>query len=176
MWTLLSVGLLLFAVAGAASDIRTRRIPNVLIAVGLAVALVLRAGLGLGPLWHGVAGAGVALAAGFPLFALRAFGGGDIKFMVACGAFVGLPLLGLSALFVAAFGGVLAVGVMLHQRLHLVVVLRTMELARNAATLGRSGERMTLQDEGAVTAPYGVAIAAGCLLVWFGRAGGWLPW
>jgi prepilin peptidase CpaA len=176
MWTLVSAALVIFALWGAASDVRSRRIPNQLVAAGLAAALILRAGLGLVPLWHGVAAAAVALAVGFPLFALRAFGGGDVKFMVACAAFVGLPLLGLSALFAAAFGGLLAVGIIMKQRLHFVVYVRTMDLARRALTFGRSGERMTLQDEGALTAPYGVAIAAGFLLAWFGRAGGWLPW
>lgn len=172
----LSVALTAFALTGAVSDVRTRRIPNWLVLAGLVTALALRAGWGLLPFWHGVLGAGVALLVGFPLFALRAFGGGDVKFLVACAAFVGFPLLGLSAVFAAAFGGVLAVGMMVHQKLHLVLMVRTMELARSAVTLGRAGERMTLQDEGALTAPYGVAIAAGCLLVWFGRAGGWLPW
>jgi prepilin peptidase CpaA len=175
MWTILGISLTVFALAGAFSDIRTRRIPNALVLAGLVVALALRGAMGLTPLLDGLAAAGVALAFGLPLFALRAFGGGDVKFMVACAAFVGLPVLGLSALFAGAFGGLLAVGMMMQKRVHLVMFLRTMDLARSAVTFGRSGERMTLQDEGALTAPFGVAIAAGCLLAWFGRAGGWLP-
>lgn len=175
MWTLLSAALAAFALSGAVSDIRTRRIPNALVLAGLVTALVLRAGWGLAPLFDGVAAAALALVFGFPLFAIRAFGGGDIKFMVACAAFVGLPLVGLSALFAAAFGGVLAVGMMMHRKVHFVMFLRARDLAKSAFSLGRSGERMTLQDEGALTAPFGVAIAAGCLLAWFGRAGGWLP-
>lgn len=175
MWMALSIGLTGFALAGALSDVRTRRIPNALVLAGLALAFVLRAAWGISPLLEGLAGAAVAFAVGFPLFALRAFGGGDVKFLVACAAFVGLPLLGWSALFAAAFGGVLAVGIVLRQRVPLVAVTRTLGLARSAVTLGRAGERMTLEQEGAITAPYGVAIAAGCLLVWFGSAGGWLP-
>jgi Flp pilus assembly protein protease CpaA len=82
--------------------------PEQLVAAGCG-ALILRAALGLVPLWHGVRG-GRRPGVGFPLFALRAFGGGDMKFMVACAAFVGLPLLGLSALFAAPFGGLLPSG------------------------------------------------------------------
>jgi prepilin peptidase CpaA len=176
MWIALSVSLTVFALIGALTDVRERRIPNRLVLAGLATALILRAVWGLEPFWHGVGGAGLALAVGFPLFALRAFGGGDVKFLIACGAFVGLPLLWLSALFTAVFGGVLALVVMIGRRVPLVVIMRTWGLAQNAASFGQAGERMTLEDEGALTAPYGVAIAAGCLLAWFGRAGGWLPW
>jgi prepilin peptidase CpaA len=175
MWIALSTGLIALGLTGAWTDVRTRRIPNVLVLAGLLTALVLRAAWGVSPLLEGLTGAGVALLIGFPLFALRAFGGGDVKFLVACAAFVGLPLLGMSILFAGAFGGLLAVAVILRRRVGLVAWMRTMELARSAATFGKSGERVTLDQEGAVTAPYGVAIAAGCLLAWFGSAGGWLP-
>ena len=34
-------------------------------------------------------------------------------------------------------------------------------------TLGRFGERLTLASPGAITIPYGVAIAVGSIAVWF---------
>lgn len=175
IWTALSVALTSFAVAGAVSDARTAKIPNRLILVGLAVALLLRAAWGLEPLWQGVAAAALALAVGFPLFALRALGGGDVKFLVACGAFVGLPLVGWASLYAAACGGLLVAYATLRRGVPLVVAQRTMELFRSAVTFGRAGERMTLQDEGAMTVPYGLAIAAGALIAWFGKAGGLVP-
>jgi len=98
-----------------------------------------------------------------------------VKFLAACGAFVGLPLIGKAALFAGAAGGVLAVFVIAKRRLPVVAAVRTWNLMRIAFTLGRDGERMTLHDEGAIAAPYGVAIAAGALIAWFGTAGGWLP-
>lgn len=174
MWYLLTVTLICFVLAGALSDVRERRIPNRLVLAGLLAALALRAIAGFEPFWHGIAGGLVALGIGLPLFLLRAFGGGDLKFMAASGAFVGLPLIGMTLLFAAAAGGVLAVVITLRSRLPLVVALRTWELAKNALTAGRAGERLTLQDGHAITAPYGVAIAAGVLIVWFGSAGGWL--
>jgi prepilin peptidase CpaA len=175
MWLAMSIGLSAFAVAGAVSDAGTQRIPNRLILAGLAIALVLRAAMGPEALWHGAAGALIAFAVGFPLFALRAFGGGDVKFLVACGAFVGLPLIGKAALYAGAAGGLLALWVIARRRLPLIAALRTWDLLRSVVTLGRRGERMTLQDQGAIAAPYGVAIAAGTLIVWFGTAGGWIP-
>jgi len=56
-----------------------------------------------------------------------------------------------------------------------VAMARVRELVRSALTLGREGERMLVTDEGALVAPYGVAIAVGTLLAWFGAAGGWIP-
>ena len=175
MWTGLSIALTIFALAGAWSDARTERIPNRLVLAGVAAALVLRAGLGWVAVFHGLAAGLIALAIGLPLFALRAFGGGDVKFMAMCAVFVGLPLIGRAALWSGAAGGVLALFIIMRRRLPLVAVLRMRNLMWSAVTLGRGGERMTLADEGALTAPYGVAIATGCLLVWFGTAGGWIP-
>jgi prepilin peptidase CpaA len=172
IWTILSITLTCFAVAGAVSDARTKRIPNRLVLAGLAAALLLRAAWGMEPFWHGVAGAALAMAVGFPLFALRALGGGDVKFLIACGAFVGLPLIGWAALYAAAAGGLLAVWVMLRRGVPLVVMSRAADLMRSAVTFGRAGERMTLQDEGAIAVPYGIAIAAGAMVAWFSVAGG----
>lgn len=176
MWTALSFALVAFALAGAVSDVRTHRIPNRLVLVGLVAAMVLRAAWGFEALWHGAAAMGLALALGFPLFALRAFGAGDVKFLAACAAFVGLPVLGNAALLTALAGGVLSIVIMIQRRVPLVVMHRMYDLLRVAASGGRAGERMRLQDEGAIAAPYGVAIAAGMLMAWFGTAGGWIPW
>jgi prepilin peptidase CpaA len=170
MWVALSVALTAFAIAGAVSDARSERIPNRLVLAGLGVALVLRAGWGLVPLAHGLAGGAIALAIGIPFFALRGLGGGDVKFLAACGVFVGLPLVVKAVLFSAVAGGILALFVIAKRGLPLVAALRTWNLARAALTMGRTGERMTLQDQGAITAPYAIAIAVGALIAWFGGA------
>ncbi|HEX6309306.1 MAG TPA: A24 family peptidase [Longimicrobiales bacterium] len=171
----LSLVITVFALAGAFADVRTRRIPNRLVLAGLVTALVVRAGWGVAPLWEGVAGGAVALLVGFPLFALGAFGAGDVKFLSVCGALVGLPLVGETILFSAAAGLFVAVAVVARRRLPMVAALRSWNLLVSAVTLGRAGGRMKLTDEGVITAPYGVAIAAGALLVWFGAAGGLMP-
>ena len=67
------------ATVGAAGilDLRTRRIPNRLTVGSLLLALVLRAVGGLDSLSEGLMGAGLGLAVGLALFAVRALGGGD---------------------------------------------------------------------------------------------------
>jgi prepilin peptidase CpaA len=175
MWLALSVMLTIFALAGAISDARTKRISNRLVLGGIAAAVILRAGLGWGAVYDGLAAGLVALAIGLPLFVLRAFGAGDVKFMAMCGFFIGLPLIGRAALWSGAAGGILAAYVILRRRLPVLAAWRIWDLLRLAATFGRTGGRMKVDEEGALTAPFGVAIAAGCLLVWFGTAGGWIP-
>ena len=175
MWTALSLALVAFAVAGATSDVRAQRIPNGLVLAGLAAALILRAFWGGLPLWHGFTGATIALLIGLPLFLLRAVGGGDLKFLAVCGAFVGLPLVGRAVLWAGVAGGVVALWVVFRRGVPLVAWHRTKELLKAGLSLGKSGNRFTIEDQGALTAPYGVAIAAGALLAWFGTAGGWIP-
>jgi hypothetical protein len=49
----------------------------------------------------------------------------------------------------------------------LPVLFRSRELVGHWASGGRAGERLTLASPGAVTIPYGVAIAVGSLAAWF---------
>ncbi|MDA8336023.1 MAG: A24 family peptidase [Peptococcaceae bacterium] len=74
------------------TDIRDRRIPNVIVLVGLAAGLALR-------IWQGSLLAGVegALFLGGPFLLLWLFrrkdaGAGDVKLMTVAGLFLGLPL------------------------------------------------------------------------------------
>ena len=92
----------MFVIAAAYFDVRSRRIPNWLIAVG-----------GLAALASGsprtiAAGAALAAAVYLPLYLLRALGAGDVKLMLIVGAFAGpqnwLAIFVLSALI----GGVVA--------------------------------------------------------------------
>lgn len=163
-------GTVLFAavlVAAAVWDVRSRRIPNALILTGLALALALRVPAGWDPVVAGVTGAGVAFLLTFPLYALGAMGAGDAKLLMVVGAFLGpggfIPALLLSAIA----GGVLAVGYALRGGVMLAALTRTWMLAGRALTFGRTGERLTLDTPGALTIPYGLAIAAGSLTTWF---------
>lgn len=156
-------------------DVRERRIPNWLVAAGLLAGLGLRAVQGMAPLGMGVAGAALALVLTFPLFLLRAMGGGDVKLFAVVGGFLG-PLTFLYALVASALiGGVIGVASGLKNGVLVTALLRTRDLASRAATLGRKGERMTIDSPGAITVPYGAAIAIGSLAVWFLLPGG-RPW
>ena len=148
-------------------DVRTRRIPNALTVGGLFVALLLRAPLGGPAMLAGLGGAGLALALSLPLFALGGLGGGDAKLLVAAGAFLGPQGLLTAALAAGILGGLMAVVTIVRRSVWLPVLLNCRDLLINLVTLGRAGERPSLDSPGAVKIPYGVAISLGTLVAWF---------
>ncbi len=96
------------------TDLRSRRIPNVLTFGGAAAALIFH---GLMPQGHGLASAGLGWVVGVAIFfipfALGGLGAGDVKLLGALGAWLG-PVDALwVALYTGVAGGVLAVGVAL---------------------------------------------------------------
>jgi prepilin peptidase CpaA len=137
------------AVVAAASDVRTRRIPNALTGT-LAILGVAVAGT-----TGGLPGAGIALAtlavtlaAGTYAFARGWFGGGDIKLLAAgcCGL---EPALAADFLiYTALCGGLLA--------LYALASSQRMVTALITRQLPQTGERL----------PYAVAAAGGALFLW----------
>jgi prepilin peptidase CpaA len=178
--TLIASQILLTLVAvllvwGAVSDVRTARIPNRLVLAGLVLApLAALAHGGAAALWAALGAAAIAFGIGFGGFALGAIGGGDAKFLMVGAALVGLPQVVPFLLASAVLGGVLAVGMVVWRRHGIEATVMTLDLAKNAATLGRKGHRGRLGDEGRLAVPYGVAIAAGALLVQFTPFAEWL--
>lgn len=148
-------------------DVRTRRIPNRLTLAGLALGLLLRVPLGLEAGLLGLAGAGLALLVAFPLFALGGIGGGDAKLLVVAGAFLGPEGLFVAGLAAAALGGLMAIVAVARRRVWLPTLLSSKDLLVHLATLGKAGERPSLDSPGAVKIPYGVAISLGTLMAWF---------
>ena len=169
-----TVALLFLLAAAAVLDLRTRRIPNVLTVSGLMIALVLRSAMGGGAVLDGLQSAGIALLIVLPLFALGALGGGDLKLLVAVGAFMDPFQFFLALLATAVVGGVLAVAESFRRGAMGPLFFNTMGLARQIISGGRAGHRSTIRSAGAVTVPYGLAIAVGSLTVWFLRPAHWL--
>jgi prepilin peptidase CpaA len=155
------VGYLFWA---AVSDMRTRRIPNALTASGLLLALTLKLPVGSGALMEGLLGAALAFAVMLPLFAVRGVGGGDVKLLIMVGAFLGPNGFLVALAATALAGGVLSLAVVMRRGVLLPVLYNTGGLAKWVFTAGRGGERATLASTGAVSVPYGVAIAAGSLV------------
>ena len=152
-------------------DVRSRRIPNVLTVAGLVAALVLRGSLGVGPFVDGVAGAGVGLAFAVLPFALGMLGGGDVKLLVAVGAFMGPGRFIGAFVAIALVGGALALLEAVRRRAAWQVMSRSFAVVKSLALFGRFGYRPTLESEGAMTVPYGVAIAVGSLAWWIAVGG-----
>jgi prepilin peptidase CpaA len=82
-------------------DVRTRRIPNQWVVVGLLLGLGVTSFQGM---WiDALSGAGLALVLGFVPFALRALGAGDVKATIVVGLFVG-PIGVLKVVLITAIG------------------------------------------------------------------------
>ncbi|HZN96283.1 MAG TPA: prepilin peptidase [Gemmatimonadales bacterium] len=161
--------LVVFLCAAAWWDARADRIPNELTVTGLAAAMVLRAPLGSDAITRGLAGFGIALLIAIVLYALRAIGGGDVKLLAGVGAFLGsgeiVGALGLIAVLGAAF----ALLTMLRRGMLPLLIWNTMDLVKSLVSLGQSGKPRRLDSPAALTVPYGVPIATGALIWWFGQ-------
>jgi prepilin peptidase CpaA len=153
-------------VVAAIGDLRTRRIPNKLVAV-LAVAgivySVMRA-----PLVSGLLQAGGGLLAGLacwlPFYMLGWLGAGDVKLYAAAGAWLGPARAAEGALIAALFGAVLS----------LIWMMKSHGVKETAQTLGMAAATpgMLSRSSGSgkrSTLPYGVAIAFGA--IW----AAWMP-
>ncbi|MBT8395703.1 MAG: prepilin peptidase [Gemmatimonadetes bacterium] len=165
--TLQLLALSIILIAAVVTDIRERRIPNKItvpgLLIGLAIAAAMRGGFPVGALL----GALLALMVSAPLFALGGIGAGDAKLLTAVGAFVGPGGLFSVFLYGALAGGVLAI-VTTAWRGALGSVFRNLKnLLLYLITLGRYGERLRVDSPGALTVPYGLAIAIGALVTWF---------
>jgi prepilin peptidase CpaA len=155
-------------IAAAASDLRTRRIPNWLCAAGILCGFACQIALFQ---WSGARdaalGAGLALLIYVPLFALHAVGGGDVKLMAAVGSIAGPKSWIAIFLITAIAGGAVAL---------VLVALkgRTRRTARNVGILltelvhlrapHRAEQELDILSAQGLRLPHGCTIAAGTLL------------
>jgi prepilin peptidase CpaA len=164
----LSAVLVVVLVSAVWFDVREERIPNWITAGGLVIALLLRGIIGVDALQSGILGGAVGFSLGILLFAAGVMGAGDGKFLVTVGALLGFEDFLRSLPLIGAFGGLLALVVTLRKGTIIATLLRFRELLFYFVSFGRIGERRTLSTPGAVTVPYGVAVAAGAAMVWLG--------
>jgi prepilin peptidase CpaA len=127
-------------IAAAITDLRERRIPNVLTLSLLASGLCRGAMLGS---WGGLGHASLGMLAGAAipllLFAISALGGGDVKLMAAVGAWVGAgPVLMILAME-AVVGLVIVLVQAVSQRRTGVLFRNSALIAANFACLGNVG-------------------------------------
>ncbi|WP_175719558.1 A24 family peptidase [Burkholderia anthina] len=158
------------AIVAASTDITSRRIPNRIVALGLAGALIAQCAL------HGIqagalewmAGAATGFGLLLPFYLLRGMAAGDVKLMLAIGAWVGAQttLYIVLATFVAGGVGALIVALMQGRMRRMWANVRMLVAGRvRGSRTGASGEPVPVVSVG--TLPYGVAIAAGTLGVVF---------
>lgn len=151
------------ATLAAVTDIRARRIPNVLVVGAFLAGLVVNTALGgLDGLMRAAAGAGLAMLVYFPLFLLRGMGAGDVKLMMAVGAVAGprawFWILVMSSVTGAAAGLILALakGRLRATLINTGFIVRQLLSFRNPAV---SREELSVHSAGALRLPHGVAIA-----------------
>lgn len=157
MTTFASLALMAFPVAmafAAANDLFTMKIPN-LIPIALFASFVIVALLSRMPLdvfgMHVAVGFAV-LTATFTLFALNLFGGGDAKLVAAGAVWMGPEHILDYLLLITLFGGALSLLILGYRKWV------------PAAAFGFPGWAQRLNiDKGPI--PYGIAIAAGALVV-----------
>lgn len=164
VWALNTAFLVLMSVAAAWLDVRHARIPNRLTVTGFALALLTRLFLGWRELGLGVLGGAVAAILSIPLFLARAMGGGDVKLLIAAGAFLGPKRFMVALVITAAAGALLSVIEATRRGVILPALLNVRDFFKYWLTLGRRGERPQFISANMVKVPYGVAIALGAVI------------
>ena len=173
--------LLIFVVpatlAASLSDFRTHRVPNWLNATIALTGLVSQF-LCFG--WDGVGAGLLGMLVGFgmlfPFWMVRGMGAGDVKFMAALGAWLGLQLTFYAVIAGGLLGGVLALGLIVYQRswarsyANLGVLFTKLSSVRTA--FSEFGSAQTLAKSG-VLMPYAIPLSIGTLFVLISDYSGW---
>jgi prepilin peptidase CpaA len=151
---------------GAAFDVKSRRIPNLLtlptFGLGLMLHLVLNGGRGLLSSFAGAFVCGII----FLIFYLAGgMGAGDVKLMAAVGACAGLSHVINLLVLTSLVGGAMAIFIALvhgrlKQTLHNVGTLASHHVHHGF----EAHDELNVTNQETLRLPYGVAIALGCLL------------
>ncbi len=153
------------AVLAAISDVKARRIPNLLTYPAMVAGLLLQCVLHG---WRGLllgAGGGLLFGGVFLLFyVVRAMGAGDVKLAAALGCIVGWPATVPVMIETALAGGVLAI-------IFMILSGRIVETLRNTLWVAgfhlqhglQAHPTINLDNPTAVRMPYGLAFAVGTL-------------
>ena len=153
-------GAVLVSLVAAATDLRSRRVPNWLTVPGLLIGIAANTWFsGWSGLKASLLGAVVGLALLLPFVLLRSLGAGDWKLAGALGAFTGPSILVDLLLGSVLVAGVMAMALVIYKR-------RTWETMRNIGhilvslvTFRLPGERVSLDNPESLKVPYGVALA-----------------
>ncbi len=163
---LVLIAILLFA---CAFDLRQRRIPNRLLAVGLlgATILHLSSASASALLTTLVAGFALGLVMFLPLYLLGGMAAGDVKLMATVGAFLGPSLVFQASLATYCCGGVLALSIVLYRRRGRAALANVFALLLPVMMLGKAPrqERAAASAASVGGMPYAVAITCGTGIV-----------
>jgi prepilin peptidase CpaA len=160
----------LLLVAACVSDVRTRKIPNALVAAILVGGVA--HGVSAGEVLPSLARSAMGLVLGFGIwiafYVAGAIGAADVKFFAAAGAWLGPAATWRAALIAGLAGGVLALVVLTRER-RLFATLRRILLAVSSRSASLVAPPAGAGEGTHRPLPYGVALAVGAL------AAAWLP-
>lgn len=164
----LEYSLIVLALVTSVTDIRTRRIPNWIVAAGFAAGM---SGNVYAFGWLGLRSALLGFLCGFalylPLYLLQGRGGGDLKLMAAMGTITGYPNFLFLFLLTSIFGGIFAVGYLLirggliRALSNVVFIVKELLLFRSPS-LGRP--ELSIENAKALTMPHAVVVAIAVLV------------
>lgn len=149
-------------------DLRWRRIPNLLIIIGLLAAFMLQAIAGGHALITALQGWGLGMLFLFIPFVLRGMGAGDVKLLGLVGALQGPVFVVNTFLWMALWGGIMAlVYLALDGRLWLAMA-RVVGYCYPPVLIKVSAVYSKTEPGHKVTIPYGVAIGLGAIssMIW----------
>ncbi len=151
-------------------DTRTRRIPNWIVALYLALGLAVRASLGPEQVLEGAAGLAVAALVTVPLFIFGGLGAGDCKLLAAFGFWAGPTQTGIALICTAMAGGALALGYTLWKGAlwrslagAFQVLYNPLAARKRLLTRGNGQEPLSI--------PYAPAIAVGAMISFYAARG-----
>jgi prepilin peptidase CpaA len=149
------------------TDVRSRRIPNMLTFPAVIAAIAYHSWLsGFDGLLFSIEGIGVGLAVFIVFYLAGGMGAGDVKLMGAVGGFLGPKGVFIAFLCTALIGGIYAMAMLaFHGYKRYGSILKTFVLTRKIIYIPRSNE------EKGFRLCYGVAIALGTLLSFFRNSG-----
>jgi prepilin peptidase CpaA len=152
-------------ITAAVTDLRSRRIPNLLTYPMMAAALVCHlAATGGGGLLFALSGLALGIAVFIIPYAMGGMGAGDVKLMGSVGAALGAKGVLMAAVYTGLIGGLYAVALMLvHRRESRGIIAR---YATTFKTLAFTGEFIPIpasENEKKPKLCYGVVIAMGTL-------------
>ncbi len=155
---LLTVALVL--TAAVFTELKENKIPNWLTLSGMAAGLAIGYLYGKPALGSSLVGLAIGFGFLFIFYVFGGVGGGDVKLMGAAGALMGGELIKPAVLYTALLGAFLALMIVIWRR---DFWLRVGQSVQRLA-FWRKTKADALTPAAPVTVPYGLAIAAGCLL------------
>ena len=152
------------ALIGAGTDLKSRKIPNLLTAPAILAGLLMHLSLDG---WRGLLSAlAAALLCGFVYLIFHLAGGmgaGDVKMITAAGCLAGLSNCGYLLVLTALTGGVMAIGLALARGRLKATLFNVFTLTNHHKEQGLTPHpELNVLNASTLRLPYGLAIAAGC--------------